>query len=70
LISAALLPIYAAWEARSKDLRSSSCPPFGGFPYPYLAPYGYLAVNEWKSGGAFGQECGLPATIKQESENG
>ena len=33
LISAALLPIYTAWEARSKDLRFSSCPPFGGFPY-------------------------------------
>ena len=64
-----LLPIYTASEARSKDLRSSSCPPFGGFPYPYLAPYGYLAVNKCKSGGSFGQECGLAATIKQESEN-
>jgi len=25
-------------------------------------------MNKWKSGGSFGQECGLAATIKQESE--
>ena len=35
---------------------------------PYLAPYGYLAVNEIESGDAFGQECGLKVTIKGKSE--
>jgi len=66
-----LLPIYAVSEARSKDLRSSRCSPIrrGSLNHTYLAPYGYLAINKWKSGGSFGQECGLAATIKQESEN-
>ena len=64
-----LLPIYAVSEARSKDLRSSRCPPFGGVSLTIPSPVWYLAVNKWKSGGSFGQECGLAATIKQESEN-
>jgi hypothetical protein len=64
-----LLPIYAVSEARSKDLRSSRYPPFGGVPLTIPSPHGYLAINKWKSGGSFGQECGLAATIKQESEN-
>ena len=33
---------------------------------PYLAPYGYLAVNEIQTGAAFGQECGLKVTIAKK----
>jgi hypothetical protein len=44
-------------------------PPFGESLEPYLAPYGYHAVNEGKLGVAFGQDCDLIATIKRKSEN-
>ena len=40
-----------------------SGPPFGESLEPYLAPYGYLAVNDGKSGGVFGQECGPKVTV-------
>ena len=44
-------------------------PPFGESLEPYLAPYGYHAVNEGKLGVAFGQDCGLGVTIKGKSKN-
>ena len=63
------LPIYGSVvEARLKDLQSFRYPPSAGSLEPYLAPYGYLAVNETESGDAFGQECGPKVTIKGKSK--
>ena len=70
-----LLFPYEALEpaVRAADLRRDfgrdfrffglSGPPFGESLEPYLAPYGYLAVNDGKSGGVFRQECGLKVTV-------
>ena len=64
------LPIYGSVvEARLKDLQSFRYPPSAGSLEPYLAPYGYLAVNETESGDAFGQECGLKVTITGKNES-
>ena len=43
-------------------------PPFGESLEPYLAPYGYHAVNERKLDVAFRQDCGLIVTIKSKAK--
>jgi hypothetical protein len=46
-----------------RDFGLLGIPHAAGSLEPYLAPYGYLAVNESETGAAFGQECGLKVTI-------
>ena len=61
--------IYGSVVRRGRRvLGLSGIPPFGGSLNHTYAPYGYLAVNETKSGDAFRQECGLKVTINGKSE--
>ena len=69
-LAKSLEPTLCAADLRERrggaieDLQSFRYPPSAGSLEPYLAPYGYLAVNETESGDAFGQECGPKVTIK------
>ena len=65
------LPIYSVIKRRDgRDFGISGVPLRRVPSKPYLAPYGYLAVNGTESGGAFRQECGLRVTIDGKSETG